>query len=444
LRILLATYSAESHSSYGLVTRELWTRLTRMNPSWQVVQHGWFHESAEKVGWLIEPTKMATTSEGPKPVHEDKWGQTSFEPLVAKFKPDVVWALGDPYMMEHMDRHRRSYGFRLVKHVAVDGAPQPALWGPTLKEADRLVPITDFGSRALERIVGARHKHIYHGVDVNRFMPFDRSTRKRPEILKMTSKTFVLGFVGHSQFRKQPWNLFKLLRYLRDGAFVICKECDEATLAPWDDIAGKTGDLPTSCRCGASGPSLVHHGPQDVCLWYHTFNRGSVEYHPEVLKDTWGVAEATIFTAKMGSAVGAPDRDLPDLYKMFDAYVSLSGAEGFCIPIIEAMASGLPVVYTDYSGQAEVGAHAGLPVRYLELQPNTGIPINRAIADVSHAVRQVMRLIQDQDLYRSLREKGTIAAHDVFSWDVIACQWDEVLQSVVQSRKIKTLGFVAT
>ena len=37
-----------------------------------------------------------------------------------------------------------------------------------------------------------------------------------------------------------------------------------------------------------------------------------------------------------------PDDDLAAFYRWADAYVSLSEHEGFCVPLVEAMASGTP------------------------------------------------------------------------------------------------------
>jgi len=39
-----------------------------------------------------------------------------------------------------------------------------------------------------------------------------------------------------------------------------------------------------------------------------------------------------------------PDEDLAAFYRYADAYVSLSEHEGFCVPLVEAMAAGVPVV----------------------------------------------------------------------------------------------------
>jgi glycosyltransferase involved in cell wall biosynthesis len=57
-----------------------------------------------------------------------------------------------------------------------------------------------------------------------------------------------------------------------------------------------------------------------------------------------------------------PDSDLPLLYQAADCLVLLSYYEGFGLPVLEAMASGTPVVVSDRTSLPEVAGQAGLLV----------------------------------------------------------------------------------
>ena len=55
-----------------------------------------------------------------------------------------------------------------------------------------------------------------------------------------------------------------------------------------------------------------------------------------------------------------PDEDLAAFYRWADAYVSLSEHEGFCVPLVEAMATGVPVVAFAAGAVPETLGGAGL------------------------------------------------------------------------------------
>ena len=55
-----------------------------------------------------------------------------------------------------------------------------------------------------------------------------------------------------------------------------------------------------------------------------------------------------------------PDEDLAAFYRWADAYVSLSEHEGFCVPLVEAMAADVPVVAYAAGAVPETLGGAGL------------------------------------------------------------------------------------
>jgi len=95
-----------------------------------------------------------------------------------------------------------------------------------------------------------------------------------------------------------------------------------------------------------------------------------------------------------------PQLQLPRLYGAVDAFVLPSRGEGWGRPHVEAMAMGLPVIATNWSGITEfLSERNGYPLRYTHLAP---IPDGafaghlQAEADVAH-LRQLMRhVVQHQ------------------------------------------------
>jgi glycosyltransferase involved in cell wall biosynthesis len=72
------------------------------------------------------------------------------------------------------------------------------------------------------------------------------------------------------------------------------------------------------------------------------------------LAATLGLADGVIFAGQV------PDGELAAHYQLADVFVTASLHEGFCIPVVEAMACGVPVVATNATALPETIRDAGL------------------------------------------------------------------------------------
>ncbi|HHF58962.1 MAG TPA: glycosyltransferase family 1 protein, partial [Thermoplasmatales archaeon] len=100
-----------------------------------------------------------------------------------------------------------------------------------------------------------------------------------------------------------------------------------------------------------------------------------------------------------------PDKDLPELYRSSDLLIlpSITG-ESFGITLLEAMASGLPVIGTNVGGIPEIIKGCG---KIVDLgKPNQ---LSRAILD----------LLKDPERMKELGEKGRERVEKLYSWDVV-------------------------
>jgi len=109
-----------------------------------------------------------------------------------------------------------------------------------------------------------------------------------------------------------------------------------------------------------------------------------------------------------------PDEDLPAFYNLADAFVFPSLYEGFGIPVLEAMASGCPVITTKTGCSPEVAGGAAILV-----DP-------RNVQEISDAID---RVIHDQNLRARLIKDGLSNAAK-FSWEKTA------LETLLLFRKI--------
>jgi glycosyltransferase involved in cell wall biosynthesis len=96
-----------------------------------------------------------------------------------------------------------------------------------------------------------------------------------------------------------------------------------------------------------------------------------------------------------------PERDVEGLFALADAFVFPSFYEGFGLPVLEAMARGVPVLCSDRASLPEVAGDAALLF-------DPGDPRSIAAA--------LERLLGDRQLSARLRERGTARAAQ-FTWE---------------------------
>ena len=109
------------------------------------------------------------------------------------------------------------------------------------------------------------------------------------------------------------------------------------------------------------------------------------------------------------------DDDLPGLYRLATVFAYPSLHEGFGIPPLEAMASGVPVVSSAVSSLPEVVGDAGLLV-----DPRSTEELAEALGSV----------FQDERLRQDLAAKGRLRAQQ-FSWEDVARRTATVYERVV-------------
>jgi len=109
------------------------------------------------------------------------------------------------------------------------------------------------------------------------------------------------------------------------------------------------------------------------------------------------------------------DADLPAIYAGADVFAFPSLYEGFGLPVLEAMASGVPVVTSNVSAMPEVAGDAALLV-----DPTDASALARAIASI----------LDDQSLAARLRAAGLERAR-AFTWDACAVRTVAVYNKVL-------------
>jgi alpha-1,3-rhamnosyl/mannosyltransferase len=111
------------------------------------------------------------------------------------------------------------------------------------------------------------------------------------------------------------------------------------------------------------------------------------------------------------------ENDLPLLYSGARGFIFPSLYEGFGLPVLEAMASGLPSLISNRSSLPEVASGAALIVE----------------AEDVHAMTENIRVLLEDDRWRSVAVARSLEVVARYSWEATARETVEVYR-VVDSR----------
>jgi glycosyltransferase involved in cell wall biosynthesis len=235
----------------------------------------------------------------------------------------------------------------------------------------------------------------YHNITPARFFaPFDRALARlaalgRAELASLADQVDLA--LGDSDFNRQE---LETLGFRRTGVMPIAVDLERITSAPRRPALEESLDdeLTNILFVGRMAPNkrledhirLAEHykryvdpecrfifvGRYDLVPRYHAMVRALIVTYRML-------PERFIFTGAV------PDADLATFYRMADAYVSLSDHEGFCVPLLEAMAADVPVL-----------AYASTVI------PETlgGAGVEFAPKDLEYAAELLGMLVYDEDV----------------------------------------------
>jgi glycosyltransferase involved in cell wall biosynthesis len=226
-------------------------------------------------------------------------------------------------------------------------------------------------------------------------------------------------------------------RMENDDKFVVLTVCDNherknlpAAMATVALLTGKTIEWPPG-----SGAALAPEAEYaDVEMIINTKRRPeSVGYTLWNLADLFGLQnECRFFQHEQGG--GLSDEGLRDLYWAADAFLLTSKAEGLGLPVMEAMACGLPCVCTDTGGMKENLADGRgwlIPAEYSFLDP-FGNQIRR-FPSPAHAAA-LIKMVRESPEDRKARVKKALAWARRRTWARAADVLEEAMNGIAKTK----------
>ena len=351
----------------------------------------------------IEGLKVYPASSGTGEV----WGINRLQDLIARIKPDVVFVLNDPWICrdysnvfaKYQEDHPEYKG-KFIAYTPIDAENIKDEFVEGLQRYDRVVSYTQFGKNQLEnRPDGVSLENVAvipHGVNTQSFFPIvDKRALK---------KSMLLGeddYIVLCLQRNQPRKRIDLTMYY---------------FAEWV----KRYNLPANVRFYYHG-ALQDFGI-DILQWARYLG----------IEDRLAISSPNI-----RPDAGLPVDQLNMVYNAADVFFTTTAAEGWCLPVAEAMAVACPVIIPRHSALAEWPEGNA---EYMDIYPwpaltDRGLNTIHHVTEMESAIAALHKLYTDQRYRLSLGQRGLKhITQEKFNWDVIARQFVEIIDAEVKQK----------
>ena len=146
----------------------------------------------------------------------------------------------------------------------------------------------------------------------------------------------------------------------------------------------------------------------------------------------FGIADKVFFTGTKVE-MGFSETKMGELYNVFDVFALATSGEGFGIPTVEAMSSGIPVVVTDYTTTKELVTehNSGLATKVAETIIGT-FNVERAITDKKDFADKLEQMFRDENLRKECGKNGRNASLKKYSWEAVIPQWRKMIRKALE------------
>jgi len=411
-RILLVGDSAAIDTGMGVACKELGIRLHNSG-KYEVAQFGWFWHSAKERGlkWNF-PWKQYTTSDTRNPYgHPVGWNHNYDDPkgnfesspftqTLDTFKPDVIIAIADLWMADHIYFSPRRNEFKFIHEFPIDGGPVPPSWVKLIKNADLPVVMSKYALRVCHDVDPFVHiEQIPRGVNTSTFRPYPNKSELRKKYLPSTEGEFVVGVFDRYQDRKQIPRAIE--------AFAKFKQ------------------LHTNDKC-----SLYLHLDQNDG---HSAKQKKFLLGENGIIGRYNITQSVLVNNRVTVEKGVELQELVGLYNCCDVKISAAQGEGWGLTTTEAMSCGIPCIGPDYTTFPEhFEGDRGLLAKvatFIVGQYN----VDRALVDTNDLARCIEVLYRSKELRSQISLKSRQYALSL-DWSSVYGRWENIIDTLLHKR----------
>lgn len=310
------------------------------------------------------------------PVINHVYGSDAMVHHAKDFKADVTFSLQDVWVLNPQDLQQVT---KWIPWLPVDHDPIPKIVLNNLRFAYRIVSMSKFGQKQLANH-GYVSTYIPHTVDTDIFKPMDKVERKKS--VGLPEDAFLIGMVAANKDNPPRKSFQEVL-----DAFKM----------------------------------FLQHEPKTL-LYIHTNPDFPGGFPIKEYANFIGISDKVLFPDVYDLNFNTTKDRMNLIYNTFDVLLAPSVSEGFCVPLIEAQACGIPVIANDWTAMSElvIEGKTGFKTkvaykRFSGMGSYMGVPdvnsIHNALVSIHKADRVKMgeqarkHILENYDLKKVYKEK---------------------------------------
>jgi glycosyltransferase involved in cell wall biosynthesis len=320
-------------------------------------------------------------------MHPQGGGRSEVE-TIANFTEnnyDILFTLYDVWPLNTLVKEIAQKGIVWIPYIPLDMTFLPHTLGDMLNAATYILPMSGYGVEMLKRAgftnVG---RYIYHGVDTNVYKPITKTKQEMRNWLGFKDKSFIISIFKMNKGCRVKYgeNLEAIKIFLQNNP----------------DIASEVGIYIHAAASSPEGTNIQH------------------------IAKSLGLEAMIRYVKPYSYLAGYSEEQMAQAYNASDVVLNNVAAGGFEIPIIEAMACGIPVIATDGMAMHEL-LEPILPELLVPPKAEvwTPMPSKEYQPDVD-AIADRLEWVVNHDMAKRNKELARYA-HRKFNWNAIIPQW---------------------
>ena len=305
-----------------------------------------------------------------------------------------------------------------IPHVTLNSEPLTPYIGNKLHSATMIIAPSKYNSRLLhEGGLGVKSVYLPHGVDLDVFkiMPDIKDEMKKR--LGIEDKKFVAAIINRNKGMQK-----RLTDAMRVWAIVCANDPqfkkDAVLLMVHDPIE------PEGFRTDMYRDKLQM--VDNIKFVWNKPNADGVDMMATFEGDREGM--------KHNANISLPPTEIAKILNICDVTIVPSQGESFCLPAVESLACGTPVIMGNHSvGKEHVGDSKGgllVDIAYNEITPLLSEVMNMNVHSFADAI---YKMYKDEDFRRECGKNGVKYAQTL-GWDKVLPMWKKAFEMIEKER----------